>query len=125
MLSLAEVAVPRRDGAPVKEPAEVVADIEDFVGRMSPLSIRGIRAMVLLFEFLALFVLLGLRPFTRLTRVEKEKYLRDLYLSRFYVLRSIPVALNGFLQLVTYSNREVAKELGFDLDAHLDELRSP
>ncbi len=124
MLALAEVATPRRAGEPVLGAEKIVAAVEDFVGAMPASAIRGIRALALILEFLAVLVLFGIRPFTKLTKVEKEKYLRELLTSRFYIFRSVAVTLNGFVQLVAYEDPEIARDVGYDPEAYKKELGS-
>lgn len=116
VLRVAELLLPGREqGFPTLHELGFVSLTENYVGDLHPLHRHG---LVRVFDLLNVLPLsMGfVRPLTRLSDVEAQRFLHKLERSRIYALRNLLTLTKALVMLVFYADPRIEARLGYTDD---------
>ncbi len=100
---------------------EVTADVMEYVKSGTRIFQIAYRVMIFLAIFLPLFS--RGKIFFWMREEARDKYLNDLFRSRFVLMRAIGTVIGVPIKMVYYNREEESKQLGFDRRAWKEEAR--
>jgi len=104
---------PGGDIGPSGEDVGVSHFIDRYLGEI-PFALRmGLRAFIILLEFLPILFIFRLGRFSVLNEAEREKYLEAWLSHRIFWIRAAMLALKSICCLCYYSDERVREALGF------------
>ncbi len=119
MATLAEVVLPRGQGAPEVSTDTVVALADSFAREMPRLLRVLFPIGLFLLEWGALLLGPSLVPFSLMTQQRRERYVMSWVHSRSHIRRDLIKGVKGLVLLCYYADARVCAYLGYAVEEHV------
>ncbi|GEM_PF-1191513 len=120
--ALIEVAKPRKAEFNLPLEDQMLEFLDDFV-RYFPVHMKILFPLGLLLLEYGTFIFAGkLKPFSRLSLEERDRYVRGWVESRIPIRRDLIKGVKGLCVASFYSDHQVMDHIGYEIEAHLNKV---